>query len=106
MKASYNRDVRRAALIMERHSALDQDQVKSLSAQRSYYLSQALTFYSKALQQKDHETTSHDLRVFRLVSLWFSNMADADVNNLLEGELPQIPSHKFTGNKALLLLHY
>ena len=85
---------------MERHSALDQDQVKSLSAQRSYYLSQALTFYSKALQQKDHaagETTSHDLRVFRLISLWFSNMADAEVNKLLEGELPQIPSHKFTG---------
>ena len=86
---------------MERHSALDQDQVRSLAGQRARYLGQALTFYAKALQQdaasRAAGTSGHDLRVFRLVSLWFSNMADTEVNNLLEQELPRIPSHKFTG---------
>lgn len=96
-KANNNRDVRRAAIIMERQSALDLQEHNALSAQKACYLEQALTFYAKALQQDASGGTSHDLRVFRLVSLWFSNMGDTGVNNLLEKELPQIPSHKFTG---------
>ena len=84
---------------MEKHSNLAQVEVESMTSQRQSYLNQALQYYCKALQQQASSSQGchHDLRVFRLVSLWFANMDSEAVNELLTAEMKEIPSYKFTG---------
>ena len=84
---------------MEKHSNLAQVEVESMTSQRQSYLNQALQYYCKALQQQASSSQGchHDLRVFRLVSLWFANMDNESVNELLTAEMKKIPAYKFTG---------
>ena len=94
-----NRDSRTAAIILAGHSAVDQNEVKALNKEKSQYLLKAIEFYGKALSDQNDQSSrdgSYDLRVFRLVSLWFSNMHDDEVNTALEACLKLIPSYKFT----------
>merc|ERR1712060_944711 len=83
-------DVRKAATILERHSNLDVDEMRTMEDDRFLYLSIAVENYSKCLA-KNHYTRKiendtsksmyHDLRIFRLISLWFSNAKHANINN-------------------------
>jgi hypothetical protein len=60
------RDTRYAAVILDRNSALDNDEVEGLKRSRTRYLLGALQNYSNALASGNR----HNNKVFRLISLW------------------------------------
>ena len=105
-KTGANEDARKAATILERHSNLDLDEMQTMEDDRLLYLSIAVENYSKCLA-KNHYTRKiendksknmyHDLRIFRLISLWFSNAKYANINNSFKQYMEKIPSYKFTG---------
>ena len=99
-------DSRKAAMILERHSNLDLTELQKMEESRLQYLLLAVENYAKALSNnqnpvKDNigitKTTYHDLRIFRLISLWFSNAQNSNVNISFGKYMQAIPSYKFTG---------
>ena len=97
-------DSRKAAMILERHSNLDLSEMQSMEKDRLSYLALAVENYAKALAVKQNSTkvqcsdrsTYHDLRIFRLISLWFSNAKHSNINVILNKYMQSIPSYKFT----------
>lgn len=61
-----DRDTRQAAIILDRNSAIDNDEVEELKKKRTRYLLFALQNYSNALAIGN----KHNNKVFRLISLW------------------------------------
>ena len=53
----------------------------------------ALENYGKALLKSD----KHDMKMYRWISLWFSNMDEVKVNGIVENFVEWIPDHKFVG---------
>ena len=83
--------VRAASVHLERNSKLDMIEVKAKKEEKINYLKLALDNYAKAMVMNDKS----DLKVYRWTSLWFANMEDADVNDLVQPMLDTIPEDKF-----------
>ena len=99
-------DSRKAATILERHSNLDLNEMQTMEDDRLSYLSLAVENYAKSLANNHNLRTSvneeskqvyHDLRIFRLISLWFSNAKHSNINTTFKQYIDKIPSYKFTG---------
>lgn len=58
---------------------IDQSELDAMGEDRERYLKQAVQNYIKCLKHGD----KHDIRLFRLVSLWFSNPTSADISGLI-----------------------
>ncbi|ESO89357.1 hypothetical protein LOTGIDRAFT_229208 [Lottia gigantea] len=77
--------------ILEKQSELDEKELRSMKEDRSKFLIKALEFYIKCLQCGD----KYDLRIFRVISLWFDDSNSTDVNGLLADNIESIKSYKF-----------
>ncbi|SPO27943.1 related to TEL1 - telomere length control protein [Ustilago trichophora] len=69
----------------------DETRLAELEATRTHFLRRSVVMYARALASSD----THDDAVARLISLWFENAADAELNRLLASCLSSIPSRKF-----------
>ncbi|CAH1233491.1 ATR [Branchiostoma lanceolatum] len=77
--------------IMKRHMVDGKDELESLNEDRDSFLHKAMENYIRCLTAGDE----HDLRVFRLCSLWFRNAHNSEINQLAKEKFPQIESRKF-----------
>ena len=60
------KDTRKAAVILGRNSAIVEDELSALETDLSRYLISALQNYSQVLKLGN----KHNIKVFRLISLW------------------------------------
>ncbi|XP_076466353.1 serine-protein kinase ATM-like [Babylonia areolata] len=81
---------------LEKQSKIDKQEVAAMTEDRKRFLHHAVRCYASCLQHGD----THDLRIFRLTSLWFDNSASPEVNEVLEECAQKLKSYKF-----LPLLH-
>ncbi|XP_014671561.1 PREDICTED: serine-protein kinase ATM-like [Priapulus caudatus] len=81
----------RVLITLEKQSILDQREMSDMLRQKNTFLVKAVNNYLRLLRAGD----DHDLRVFRLVSLWFHNANNDDVNALIKDGVGCIKSHKF-----------
>ena len=65
---------------LEKQRQIDEQEQQSLLSDQERFLLCALDNYIKCLQHHD----KHDLRVFRLVSLWFDNAASGKVSKSMK----------------------
>ena len=65
---------------LEKQSNIDKQEVVAMIEDRKRFLHHAVRCYSSCLQRGD----THDLRIFRLMSLWFDNSSSPEVNEALE----------------------
>ena len=86
-----DREVSRGQALMERHTNIDMKEVETSNREKNKFLKLAITNYGKALAGGSDK---HDLAVFRLISLWFSNH-DMEINSLVNSVVVNIPSAKF-----------
>ena len=66
--------------MLEKQRVMDEAELSSLTVERQVFLLSATTYYLRCLQT-GHK---HDLRAFRLASLWFDNAGSPEVNNLIQ----------------------
>ncbi|KAK2185679.1 hypothetical protein NP493_226g01000 [Ridgeia piscesae] len=76
---------------LEKQRVLDEQELESMMADRGRFLSCALSNYLKCLQFGDR----HDMRVFRVTSLWFDNASQSEINDTMQKGADQIKSCKF-----------
>ncbi|TKY89101.1 hypothetical protein EX895_001632 [Sporisorium graminicola] len=69
----------------------DRTRLTELEASRTHFLRRSVAMYARALASSD----AHDDAIARLVSLWFENADDAELNRLLASCVSSIPSRKF-----------
>ena len=62
--------------MIDKQRILDEQEMKQLERDKEKFLLQAVGNYLKCLQLGD----KHDLRVFRLTSLWFDNNTNQQIN--------------------------
>ena len=62
-----------------KQSAIDQSELNAMQEDRDRFLHQAVQNYIQCLQLGD----KHDIRIFRLVSLWFSNPTSTSISELI-----------------------
>ncbi|CAC5396816.1 ATM [Mytilus coruscus] len=77
--------------ILSKQSDIDKAEIEAMNEDKTKYLQKAVENYLKCLKYGD----KHDLRIFRLISLWFSNTAVQDVNTLIEKSIKTLKSYKF-----------
>ncbi|XP_035828475.1 serine-protein kinase ATM isoform X2 [Aplysia californica] len=77
--------------VMEKTSAIDEQELEALENDCQRYLHQALENYLRCLKTGD----LYDLKIFRVVSLWFDNCSSLEVNQMIEDYSASIQSHKF-----------
>ncbi|XP_063405374.1 serine-protein kinase ATM-like [Mytilus trossulus] len=77
--------------ILYKQSDIDKAEIEAMNEDKTKYLQKAVENYLKCLKYGD----KHDLRIFRLISLWFSNTAVQDVNTLIEKSIKTLKSYKF-----------
>uniref|UniRef100_A0A2C9KDU1 Uncharacterized protein n=1 Tax=Biomphalaria glabrata TaxID=6526 RepID=A0A2C9KDU1_BIOGL len=66
--------------LIEKNIFIDQQEINSLVLDREKFLKQALVNYLRCLQWGD----LHNVRVFRVVSLWFENHGNDLINELIK----------------------
>lgn len=86
-------EARTTSVIMERNSMMDKKELGARLDEKLTYLMLALENYAKALTKSD----KHDVKIYRWISLWFSNMEEDKVNNLVGHYTDLIPDYKFVG---------
>ncbi|KAJ8314522.1 hypothetical protein KUTeg_006672 [Tegillarca granosa] len=74
-----------------KQSDIDKEELKIMNEDRNKFLLKAVTNYIKCLKCGD----KHDLRIFRLTSLWFNNSTLEEVNMEIEDCCQNIKSYKF-----------
>ncbi|XP_043476471.1 serine-protein kinase ATM-like [Leptopilina heterotoma] len=84
-------ELRRAINIYQRQSKNDAAELENFENDKNLYLSLALEYYLKTLEQ----SCDHDFLIFRVVSLWLDNMQHAIFNSILSKYLSKIASYKF-----------
>ncbi|KAG4079703.1 hypothetical protein HA402_009089 [Bradysia odoriphaga] len=92
IKASMSSDTKRALTIMNANVNIDKKEVQTIETEKSKFLLLAITNYLKICYLTDD---FDDRTVFRIISLWFANRANADVTAVLRSELPKIATYKF-----------
>ncbi|XP_077976961.1 serine-protein kinase ATM-like [Glandiceps talaboti] len=78
-------------LILAKQQQIDEQEMENLKLDKNTFLDTAIDNYMRCLEIGDF----HDMRVFRLISLWFENDSDDEVNKKLQTGLPRIQSRKF-----------
>ncbi|KAK7494518.1 hypothetical protein BaRGS_00014171, partial [Batillaria attramentaria] len=81
---------------LEKQTKIDQEEVAAMARDRERFLLHAVRCYAQCLQHGD----THDLRIFRLMSLWFDNSSVQDVSSIMQECSEKLKSYKF-----LPLLH-
>ena len=67
-------------VILERNSNLDKQELTAKLEEKNNYLCLALKNYAKALCQSFEK---YDLKIYRLISLWFANQSNNKVDQIL-----------------------
>ncbi|XP_064597040.1 serine-protein kinase ATM-like [Liolophura sinensis] len=76
---------------LQKQSQIDDTELLVLGEERKSFLLTALQSYIKCLKSGD----SHDLRIFRVISLWFDNATVPEVNELIRDAVDGVKSLKF-----------
>lgn len=70
---------RKTLLIMSKQLQIDQEELKAMKQDQKKFLVKAITSYIECFKRTD----THDLRVFRLISLWFENLKEDEINKIM-----------------------
>ena len=65
---------------LEKQSAIDEQELEDMKEDKNTFLLKAVENYIKCLKCGDQ----HNLRVFRLTSLWFNNAGIEQVNKMMK----------------------
>ncbi|GIY53666.1 serine-protein kinase ATM [Caerostris darwini] len=84
-------DQRKLHLILTRQADIDQTEMKSVEADKKRFLEKAVINYLQCLRGSD----THDLWIFRLISLWFQNLDDDEINNIIKDKISELQTYKF-----------
>uniref|UniRef100_A0A4W3HS88 non-specific serine/threonine protein kinase n=1 Tax=Callorhinchus milii TaxID=7868 RepID=A0A4W3HS88_CALMI len=76
---------------VQREFEIDERAICALQEDRKKFLCKAVENYISCLQSGEE----HDMRVFRLCSLWLENSAVPEVNSMMKKGIEKIPSYKF-----------
>ncbi|XP_078258598.1 serine-protein kinase ATM [Rhinoraja longicauda] len=76
---------------VQRECELDERAMCALQEDRKQFLCKAVENYINCLQSGEE----HDMRIFRLCSLWLENSGVAEVNKMMKKGVEKIPSYKF-----------
>ncbi|XP_041054809.1 serine-protein kinase ATM isoform X1 [Carcharodon carcharias] len=76
---------------IQRECELDERAMCALQEDRKQFLCKAVENYINCLQSGEE----HDMRIFRLCSLWLENSSVPEVNNNMKKGVEKIPSYKF-----------
>uniref|UniRef100_UPI00398E438B serine-protein kinase ATM n=1 Tax=Pristiophorus japonicus TaxID=55135 RepID=UPI00398E438B len=76
---------------VQRECELDEQAMCALQEDRKQFLCKAVENYINCLQSGEE----HDMRIFRLCSLWLENSSVPEVNNKMKKGVEKIPSYKF-----------
>uniref|UniRef100_T1ILY3 FAT domain-containing protein n=1 Tax=Strigamia maritima TaxID=126957 RepID=T1ILY3_STRMM len=77
--ASMNIDQRKSVVFMEKQSRADEQEIIDMKENQKVYLIQALKGYLACLKN----SATQDLRIFRVITLWFKNQNNEEVNKLI-----------------------
>ncbi|CAH1798625.1 unnamed protein product, partial [Owenia fusiformis] len=88
---SNDKSVKRFVQTLKKQSQIDDAELKSLVKDKQRFLLSALLNSLKCLQYGD----THDLRVFRMTSLWFDNAANDEIIQLISERIHNIKTYKF-----------
>ncbi|XP_038077010.1 serine-protein kinase ATM-like [Patiria miniata] len=83
--------VSRYARTLEKQSEIDERELGSMMQDRENFLHRAVECYLKCLE---FGTAEHDMRVFRVCSLWFDNSNEDEINQLIQSSFERIASRK------------
>ncbi|XP_022082003.1 serine-protein kinase ATM-like isoform X2 [Acanthaster planci] len=83
--------ISRYARTLKKQSEIDERELDSMMQDRENFLQKAVECYLKCLE---FGTSDHDLRVFRVCSLWFENSSEDDINKLVQDSFERIESRK------------
>ncbi|XP_053392108.1 serine-protein kinase ATM-like, partial [Mercenaria mercenaria] len=89
MKGESGRD--RYLRTLEKQTEIDKHELECMKEDRNIFLLKAVHNYIKCLRCGDE----HNLRVFRLTSLWFNNVHSEDVNSMMEEAVSEIKTYKW-----------
>lgn len=92
IKAAMSNDTKRALSIVTSNVNIDKKEVESIETEKSKYLLLAIKNYLKMCYLSDE---FNDTTVFRIISLWFANISNADVTAIVRSESIKIASYKF-----------
>ncbi|XP_062910203.1 serine-protein kinase ATM isoform X3 [Mobula hypostoma] len=83
--------VNRYVVKIQRECELDERAMCALQDDRKQFLCKAVENYINCLQSGEE----HDMRIFRLCSLWLENSGVPEVNEMMKKGVEKIPSYKF-----------
>ncbi|XP_067889819.1 serine-protein kinase ATM isoform X3 [Heterodontus francisci] len=76
---------------VQRECELDEQAMRALQEDRKQFLCKAVENYINCLQSGEE----HDMRIFRLCSLWLENSNVPEINKMMKKGVEKIPSYKF-----------
>ncbi|XP_052812043.1 serine-protein kinase ATM-like isoform X2 [Mya arenaria] len=76
---------------LEKQSEIDELELSRMQEDRQLFLLKAVQNYIQCLRSGD----THNLRVFRLTSLWFNNIDNELVNSMIQGCVSSISTYKW-----------
>ncbi|XP_073992481.1 serine/threonine-protein kinase tefu isoform X2 [Rhodnius prolixus] len=86
-------DNRKVLLIHKAQAENDEEETQTVQKECAEYLMLAVKEYLKCLQWGEGD--SNNLKMFRLVSLWFDNKQNEGVEDILDTMINEIPTYKF-----------
>eukprot|EP00117_Sycon_ciliatum_P033907 scpid11421/ scgid25987/ Serine-protein kinase ATM; Ataxia telangiectasia mutated homolog len=84
------REVKHYVRLLKLAKETDSKYLERFRLARNHFLISSLKNYLRCLQAGD----AYDLRIFRLISLWFDNLMEKEVDALMAAELPRLQSRK------------
>ncbi|CAH0564561.1 unnamed protein product [Brassicogethes aeneus] len=100
-KKNQTEDERRAAVIHEKQSKIDEDEIENNKKERDNFLKLALRYYLKNLQRSD----KNNIRIFRVMSLFLENRANASIKKIIVECMNKVPSYKYIDMLPQLVPH-
>ncbi|KAL4233543.1 hypothetical protein ACF0H5_008223 [Mactra antiquata] len=76
---------------LDKQTAIDKHELECMVEDRTLFLLKAVKNYIQCLRSGD----SHNLRVFRLTSLWFNNVCNEEVNDMMKTAVYEIKTYKW-----------
>lgn len=87
-----NKDVHKSVIILERSIQIDKAEIESAEDLKKKAAGHAMIFY---LRGAINSSNDNDLSIFRIISIWLSNLEYTTIKQMLEVTLKKIPSYKF-----------
>ncbi|XP_044260658.1 serine-protein kinase ATM isoform X2 [Tribolium madens] len=85
------KDERKAVVIKEKHCCIDENEIRSIEAEKNVLLQLALRYYLLNLIGSDE----HNITIFRLISLLLENRSNDLIRTFLEKDVLNIPTYKY-----------